>query len=139
MRMFHQFLKTFKEENNVEDSGEEQNSNSSEFSLDTTSLCGENRHLFGHDPITTQDALDALDAIPGIETSHNSIIDPHVSLIVDSRSRQHHWLHQSSTESLLVFCQIIGCTYSWLTTVADNFIDCYSTATAMSHADLQSC
>jgi hypothetical protein len=87
MRMFHQFLKTFKEENNVEDSGEEQNSNSSEFSLDTTSLCGENRHLFGHDPITTQDALDALDAIPGIETSQNSIIDPHVSLIVDSRSR----------------------------------------------------
>jgi hypothetical protein len=65
--MFQQFLKTYKEENNVEDSGDEENSNSSGFSLDTTGLCGENRHLFGHDPICTQDALDALDTIPGIE------------------------------------------------------------------------
>jgi hypothetical protein len=39
MRMFQQFLKSYKEENN-------------------------NRHQFGHDPFTTQDALDA---IPGIE------------------------------------------------------------------------
>jgi len=70
MRMFQQFLKTYKEENNVEDSedsADEENSNSSEFSLDTIGLCRENRHLFGHDPTTTQDALDALDAIPGIE------------------------------------------------------------------------
>jgi hypothetical protein len=70
MRMFQQFLKSYKEENDVEDSedsGDEENDNSSEFSLDTTGLCGENRHLFGHDPITTQDALNALDEIPGIE------------------------------------------------------------------------
>jgi hypothetical protein len=64
MRMFQQFLKSYKEENNIEDSGEE---NSSEISLDTAGLSGADRHLFGHDPFTTQDALDALDAIPGIE------------------------------------------------------------------------
>jgi len=67
MRMFQQFLKSYKEENNIgdsEDSGEE---NSSEISLDTAGLGGADRHLFGHDPFTTQDALDALEAIPGIE------------------------------------------------------------------------
>jgi hypothetical protein len=52
-----------KEENNIEDSGEE---NSSELSLDTTGLCGADRHLFGHDPFTTQDALDAIPSIEDI-------------------------------------------------------------------------
>jgi hypothetical protein len=65
MKRFHQFLKTFKEENNVEDSGEEK-SDSSRFSLDSTGLCGENCHLFGHDPDCTQDALDAIPSIKDI-------------------------------------------------------------------------
>jgi len=71
MRMFQQFLKSYEEENNIEDSGED---DPSELSLDTTGLCGVNRHLFGHDPFTTQDALDAIpgiEDIPDVPFSHN--------------------------------------------------------------------
>jgi hypothetical protein len=66
MRIFQQFLKTFKEENNVEDSEDSEDEKSSGCSLDTTGLCGENHHLFGHDPFTTQDALDAIPSIKDI-------------------------------------------------------------------------
>jgi hypothetical protein len=68
--MFQQFLKSYKEENNIEDSddsGDEENDDSSGISLDTTGLCGENRHLFGHDLNAAQDDLDASEGIPGIE------------------------------------------------------------------------
>jgi hypothetical protein len=67
MRMFAQFLKTFKEENNTEDSensGKEDDFES--FSLETTSICEYDRNLFGHDPVCTQDALDAILGIKDI-------------------------------------------------------------------------
>jgi hypothetical protein len=64
MRMFQQFLKSYKEENNIEDSEDSGEDNSSGSSLDAAGLSGSNLHLFGHDPFTTQDALDA---IPGLE------------------------------------------------------------------------
>jgi len=122
MRMFQQFLKTCKEENNVEDSGDEENSNSSGFSLDTTGLCGENRHLFGHDPICTQDALDALDTIPGIEDI------PELSYWL---SRVHYCWFTLQTVSLAPpeLHQKFACllrNYWLLLQLADNFTDCYS-------------
>jgi hypothetical protein len=61
MRMFAKFLKTFKEENNIEDSGKEDDFES--FSLETTSICKYDRNLFWHDPVCTEDALDAIRAL----------------------------------------------------------------------------
>jgi hypothetical protein len=67
MRMFQQFLKTFKEENNVEDSEDEEKYGSSSFSLDSANICGENRHLFGHDPLCFQDSILSIEDIPDLD------------------------------------------------------------------------
>lgn len=66
MRMFQQFLKSYKEENPDENSEEESEDkfDSSSFSLNTDGICEYDCSLFGHDPACTQDIPDA---IPGIE------------------------------------------------------------------------
>jgi len=83
MRMFQQFLKTFKEENDTEESEDKENLGTSS-SASGNSLCGENHSLFRHDPLCSQDSISVL------RTFQHSTIDPHRSPTIDPRVRQHY-------------------------------------------------
>jgi len=67
MRMFQQFLKTFKEENKTEDSKDEEKSDSSSSSSDGATLRGKNHDVFGHDPLCSQDSIPGIEDIPDLD------------------------------------------------------------------------
>jgi hypothetical protein len=65
MRMFQLYLKTFKEENNIEDREDSEDSEEEERKT-IPSSSDSTGYLFGHDPVCTQDALDAISGIEDI-------------------------------------------------------------------------
>jgi hypothetical protein len=134
MRMFQNFSK-HKEENNVEDSGD--GWDSSEVSLDTTGLpLGESNHLFGHDPVCTQDALDAIPGIEDIpELNYWLPRVPYYWITLQTALLAPPW---APPKVCLSFAELLVAPAAGQQLWPTNFIDCYSTATVSSHADLQS-